>query len=84
MQQNDWWYGNGMNESHNKRRKTMIDSDSPDRLSMRKRLQWVNDTQSPLPACVVKDYISYAREYCKPKLTQEAAAVLKEYFMSLR
>lgn len=76
--------GNGMNESHYKKRKTMIDSDSPDRLSMRNRLPWVNDTQSPLPACVVKDYISYAREYCKPKLTQEAAAVLKEYFMSLR
>ena len=52
--------------------------------SMKERLSWVAATQNPLPADVVKDYISYAREYCKPKLTQDAASVLKAYFMSLR
>jgi len=55
---------------------------SPDNLL--DRLKWVNDTQKALPANVVKDYISYAREYCKPKLTQDAADILKQYFMSLR
>ena len=52
--------------------------------SMKQRLVWVASTQKPLPADMIKDYISYAREYCKPKLTQEAASVLKSYFMSLR
>jgi len=57
---------------------------SNNRIAMKHRLPWVSSTQKPLPADVVKDYISYAREYCRPKLTSEAAAVLKEYFMSLR
>jgi DNA helicase MCM8 len=52
--------------------------------SIKERLTWVAATQKPLPADMVKDYISYAREYCKPKLTQEAASVLKAFFMSLR
>ncbi|EEC44410.1 predicted protein, partial [Phaeodactylum tricornutum CCAP 1055/1] len=32
----------------------------------------------------VRDYIAYAREYCKPKMTAEAATVLKDFFMDLR
>ena len=48
------------------------------------RLPWVAQTQNPLPADLLRDYISYAREYCKPKLTQEAAAILKNYFLTLR
>lgn len=55
-----------------------------DNMTMKKRLEWITKTQNPLPKDLVKDYISYAREYCKPKMTQEAAAVLKEYFMTLR
>ena len=51
---------------------------------IKKRLPWVAQTQNPLPADLLKDYISYAREYCKPKLSQEAAAVLKNYFLTLR
>jgi DNA helicase MCM8 len=55
------------------------------RMPLSERLAWVNQFQKePLPATLVKDYIAYAREYCKPKLTAEAAAVLKEYFMNLR
>lgn len=55
------------------------------RMSLAARLAWVNDFQKqPLPADLVRDYIAYAREYCKPKLTPEAAAVLKDYFMELR
>jgi DNA replicative helicase MCM subunit Mcm2 (Cdc46/Mcm family) len=32
-------------------------------------------------ASLVRDYITYAREFCKPKLTQEAAMILKEYIL---
>ena len=54
------------------------------RISLKNRLPWITDTQEPLPANVLRDYIAYAREYCKPKMTQEAAAVLKDYFLGLR
>jgi DNA helicase MCM8 len=60
-------------------------SSSNQRMPLVERLLWVNEFQKvPLPADLVRDYISYAREYCKPKLTPEAAAVLKDYFMELR
>ena len=56
-----------------------------ERMPLSERLAWVTDFQKqPLPANLVRDYIAYAREYCKPRLTQEAAAVLKDYFMELR
>lgn len=58
---------------------------SENRLSLSERLAWVADFQKEaLPANLVRDYIAYAREYCKPKLTPEAATVLKEYYMELR
>lgn len=58
--------------------------DEGDQFHVKRRLPWVAQTQNPLPADLLRDYISYAREYCKPKLTQEAAAVLKNYFLTLR
>jgi len=59
--------------------------DGEDRIPIWERLAWVADFQKqPLPCNLVRDYIAYAREYCKPKLTQEAAAVLKDYYMQLR
>jgi DNA helicase MCM8 len=54
------------------------------RLQLEKRIAWVTSFNEPLPASLVRDYIAYAREYCKPKLTKEAALVLKKYFMELR
>jgi len=56
----------------------------PNRIPLEKRLTWVAGFNAPLPAELVRDYIAYAREYCKPKLTQEAAVVLREYYMALR
>ncbi|VEU39959.1 unnamed protein product [Pseudo-nitzschia multistriata] len=56
----------------------------PNRIPLEKRLAWVTGFNEPLPAGLVKDYIAYAREYCKPKLTSEAAVILKEYYMTLR
>jgi len=59
--------------------------DSENRMPLKERLQWVSQFQKePLPADLVRDYISYAREYCKPRLSQGAASVLKEYYMNLR
>ncbi|KAL3934173.1 MAG: hypothetical protein SGBAC_010048 [Bacillariaceae sp.] len=54
------------------------------RVSLEKRLAWVASFNDPLPAALVRDYIAYAREYCRPKLTREAAEILKEYYMNLR
>ena len=54
-------------------------------VSLEKRLQWVHSFQSnPLPASLVKDYISYSRQYCFSKPTKAAAEVLQDYFLSLR
>lgn len=59
--------------------------DSNNRMPISERLAWVADFQKdPLPADLVRDYVAYAREHCKPQMTQEAAAVLKDYFMELR
>jgi DNA helicase MCM8 len=56
-----------------------------ERIPVWERLAWVSEIQkTALPADLVRDYIAYAREYCRPKLTPEAAAVLKDYFMQLR
>jgi DNA helicase MCM8 len=64
---------------------SQVTSDCNERVPLPQRLAWVTDFQKqPLPADLVKDYIAYAREYCKPKLTPGSAAVLKEYFMELR
>ena len=57
---------------------------APGRLPLEKRLAWVASFNDPLPAALVRDYIAYAREYCRPKVTQEAAEVLKDYYMNLR
>ncbi len=82
-------HGN-MDIQQNKRRKknmeisARLSSSHENSIGIKQRLPWVSQTQKPLPADLLKDYISYAREYCKPKLTQEAAAVLKNYFLTLR
>lgn len=76
-----------LNNNHvqSDQQKGMWLDDSAEKLSLSARLAWVNDFQKdPLPADLVRDYIAYAREYSKPKLTPDAASVLKEYFMELR
>ena len=54
------------------------------RISLAKRLAWVSSFNNPLPASLARDYIAYAREFCKPKLTGSAAAILKDYYLSTR
>lgn len=69
---------------HETGQESTADQDEEQRLPLDKRLAWVASFNEPLPASLVRDYIAYAREYCKPKLTKEAAVVLKKYFMELR
>jgi DNA helicase MCM8 len=80
-------HGKIPNKSHEPRNFERPDSlgGQDGRMPLSARLAWVTDFQNePLPADLVRDYIAYAREYCKPKLTPEAASVLKDYFMELR
>lgn len=37
-----------------------------------------------IPQPILQTYISYAREYVKPKLSVEAATVLQNYYLKLR
>ena len=59
--------------------------ESGGRIPLKHRLPWVSEFQKqPLPMEQVKDYIAYAREYCKPQMSAEASAVLSDHFMELR
>ncbi|XP_043260243.1 DNA helicase MCM8-like [Colletes gigas] len=44
----------------------------------------VNENINVIPQSVLRKYISYARQYVKPKLTKEAAAALQNYYLELR
>lgn len=37
-----------------------------------------------IPSCLLRKYISYARQYVHPKLSPEAAQTLQEFYLSLR
>lgn len=38
----------------------------------------------PIPACLLRKYISYARQYVHPLLSPEAAQTLQDFYLSLR
>ncbi|XP_073338778.1 DNA helicase MCM8 [Pagrus major] len=38
----------------------------------------------PIPACLLRKYISYARQYVHPTLSPEAAQTIQEFYLSLR
>ncbi|XP_028983388.1 DNA helicase MCM8 [Betta splendens] len=38
----------------------------------------------PIPACLLRKYISYARQYVHPTLSAEAAQTLQDFYLSLR
>uniref|UniRef100_I3IYQ0 DNA helicase MCM8 n=1 Tax=Oreochromis niloticus TaxID=8128 RepID=I3IYQ0_ORENI len=42
------------------------------------------ETIDPIPTCLIRKYISYARQYVHPKLSPEAAQTLQEFYLSLR
>ncbi|XP_036143635.1 DNA helicase MCM8 isoform X5 [Monomorium pharaonis] len=50
---------------------------------LRKKLMLPLSTEI-IPQNILRTYISYAREYVKPKLSTEAATVLQNYYLELR
>ncbi|XP_022608585.1 DNA helicase MCM8 [Seriola dumerili] len=42
------------------------------------------ETVDPIPACLLRKYISYARQYVHPSLSPEAAQTLQDFYLSLR
>ncbi|XP_034041317.1 DNA helicase MCM8 [Thalassophryne amazonica] len=38
----------------------------------------------PIPACLLRKYISYARQYVHPSLSPEAAQTIQDFYLSLR
>ena len=78
--------GNGESQRDNHRTRPLDGRmTSANLVPMQHRLPWVNNFQKqPLPQQQVKDYIAYAREHCRPKMTDAAAEVLSDYFMKLR
>ena len=82
----DYQQGTGHGDgSEGRRLAGEMDQYGQGRIPLQCRLPWVNDFQKqPLPLQQVKDYIAYAREYCKPQMTDAAANVLQDYFMRLR
>jgi DNA replicative helicase MCM subunit Mcm2 (Cdc46/Mcm family) len=37
-----------------------------------------------IPLDILKDYIRYAREFCRPKLTSLAAEKLRDYYINMK
>ena len=53
--------------------------------TLRERLMSsVTEKINILPPLALRKYISYARQYVKPKLTKEASAMLQNYYLELR
>uniref|UniRef100_A0A665UL85 DNA helicase MCM8 n=1 Tax=Echeneis naucrates TaxID=173247 RepID=A0A665UL85_ECHNA len=42
------------------------------------------ESVDPIPACLLRKYISYARHYVHPSLSPEAAQTLQDFYLSLR
>ena len=62
------------------------DKDQDERLSeyiMNSRLN-PKITEPDLPADMIRKYLAYARKYCKPTMTKEAAKELKDFYVSMR
>ncbi|XP_028279938.1 DNA helicase MCM8 [Parambassis ranga] len=54
-------------------------------MPLSERLQIPTDEAlDPIPACLLRKYISYARQYVHPSLSPEAAQTLQDFYLSLR
>ena len=42
------------------------------------------EVEELLPAELIRQFVSYARQHCHPKLTHEAKLVIKEFYLQLR
>ena len=52
--------------------------------SLKSNLKIPPPTTDIIPPSLLRNYISYARIHCSPRLSPEAAAVIKEFYMELR
>ncbi|XP_050448196.1 DNA helicase MCM8-like isoform X2 [Cataglyphis hispanica] len=68
--------------SHKNFNQEVIESSTND-CSLRKKLMLPLSTEV-IPQSILRTYISYARQYVKPKLSAKAAAVLQKYYLELR
>ncbi|XP_029962352.1 LOW QUALITY PROTEIN: DNA helicase MCM8 [Salarias fasciatus] len=54
-------------------------------LPLSERLQVpAGETLDAIPACLLRKYVSYARQYVRPSLSPEAAQTLQDFYLSLR
>uniref|UniRef100_A0A8C6UNW7 DNA helicase MCM8 n=1 Tax=Neogobius melanostomus TaxID=47308 RepID=A0A8C6UNW7_9GOBI len=54
-------------------------------LPLSERLQVsAGETVDSIPSCLLRKYISYARQYVQPSLSSEAAETLQHFYLSLR
>ncbi|XP_077438575.1 DNA helicase MCM8 [Vanacampus margaritifer] len=54
-------------------------------MALSERLQIpAGEAVDPIPACLLRKYISYARHYVQPTLSSEAAQTLQDFYLSLR
>ncbi|XP_056903966.1 DNA helicase MCM8 [Takifugu flavidus] len=59
----------------------LVQSDMP----LSERLQVPpGESIDPIPPCLLRKYISYARQYVHPSLSREAAQIIQEFYLSLR
>lgn len=42
------------------------------------------ETVDHIPPCLLRKYISYARQYVHPSLSREAAQTIQDFYLSLR
>lgn len=42
------------------------------------------ETVDPIPPCLLRKYISYARQYVQPSLSSEAAQTIQDFYLTLR
>ncbi|XP_017758433.1 PREDICTED: DNA helicase MCM8 [Eufriesea mexicana] len=55
------------------------------KLPLKDRLRLsVVENVNVIPQSILRKYIAYARQYVKPKLTEETAALLQKYYLELR
>lgn len=68
--------------SHSNFNQESIESSTND-CSLKKKLRVPLSTEV-IPQGILRTYISYARQYVKPKLSVKAAAILQNYYLKLR
>jgi len=55
-----------------------------DNCELIKRIKKMTKGVPPVPFEIFKDYIKYARSFCNPRLRQDAATELQDYYMTMK